>query len=423
MNSLSPVKVRISACAVAAILLNSGCAVRPGGSSAEQEVIAAQQAQIRANNAADVAAVDSLTADEFIGVNASGVSRTKAQLRDELVKRGPANVQATPEQLSERQRGWQVRVYGNIAVLTRLTAGDHGARSWITTVWVLRERRWQRVLSQVTTAAPPSLQPTPAPSTRLEDAPDQYYSVGDIRIRYREIGRGQPVILLHGRANALEIWTWLADSLAADHRVIALDERGHGKSSKSADPARYGPAMADDVLGLLDHLGIRRAAIVGHSQGALLAAFVAMHVPERVTRIALLAGPFFPDSTTYAAENAVLVRDLQTGHGFEGFLKAHGVSDSAARARSAATMEHNDAASLAAVMMAQGGLMPDRRLAGRITVPALIIVGANDELLDYNRTLASWWPDANFVIVPNATHMAILRRTETLVALRAHLRD
>ena len=154
MNSLSPTGVRISACAVIAILLNSGCAVRLGGSSAEREVIAAQQAQIRANNAADVAAVDFLTADEFIGVNASGVSRTKAQLLEELVKRGPANVQATPEQLSERQRGWQVRVYGNVAVLTRLTAGDHGASAWITTVWVLRERRWQRVLSQVTTAAP-----------------------------------------------------------------------------------------------------------------------------------------------------------------------------------------------------------------------------------------------------------------------------
>jgi hypothetical protein len=153
VNSLSSTGVRISACATA-ILLICGCAGRLGGSSAEREVIAAQQAQIRANNAGDIAAVDFLTADEFIGVNASGVSRTKAQLRDELVKRGPANVQATPEQLSERQRGWQVRVYGNVAVLTRLTAGDHGARAWITTVWVLRERRWQRVLSQVTTAAP-----------------------------------------------------------------------------------------------------------------------------------------------------------------------------------------------------------------------------------------------------------------------------
>ncbi|MFL5502821.1 MAG: DUF4440 domain-containing protein [Gemmatimonadaceae bacterium] len=147
-------RIRVSACAVACLLLSSGCAARLAGLSAEQAVIAAQKAQITANNAADVAAVDFLTADEFIGVDASGVSRTKAQLRDELVKRGPANIQATAEQLSQRQRGWQVRVYGDVGVVTRLTAGDHGARAWITTVWVLREKRWQRVLSQVTTAAP-----------------------------------------------------------------------------------------------------------------------------------------------------------------------------------------------------------------------------------------------------------------------------
>ncbi|MFL5553816.1 MAG: DUF4440 domain-containing protein [Gemmatimonadaceae bacterium] len=143
-----------ASCAVVCLLLSSGCAVRLAGLSAEQAVIAAQKAQITANNAADVAAVDFLTADEFIGVDASGVSRTKAQLRDELVKRGPAKVQATAEQLSQRQREWHVSVYGNVGVLTRLTAGDHGARAWITTVWVLREGRWQRVLSQVTTAAP-----------------------------------------------------------------------------------------------------------------------------------------------------------------------------------------------------------------------------------------------------------------------------
>ena len=154
MKSALITGTRVAACAVAALLLSSGCALRLAGSSAEREVIAAQQAQITASNAADVTAVDFLTADEFIGVDASGVARTKAQLHEEVVKRGPANVQATPEQLSQRQRAWHVRVYGNVGIVTRLTAGDHGSRSWITTVWVLRERRWQRVLSQVTTAAP-----------------------------------------------------------------------------------------------------------------------------------------------------------------------------------------------------------------------------------------------------------------------------
>ena len=154
MKSPLITETRVAACAVAALLFGSGCAVRLAESSAQREVIAAQQAQITANNAADVTAVDFLTADEFIGVDASGVARTKPQLHEEVVKRGPANVQATLEQLAQRQRAWHVRVYGNVGIVTRLTAGDHGSRAWITTVWVLRERRWQRVLSQVTTAPP-----------------------------------------------------------------------------------------------------------------------------------------------------------------------------------------------------------------------------------------------------------------------------
>jgi hypothetical protein len=141
--------------AVAALLLGSACSIRAAGLSAEREVIAAQKSLITANNAADVAAVDQLTADEWIGVDTSGVSRTKAQLREAIVKRGPAIVQATPEQLSQRQKEWRVRVYSDVGVLTRLTAGDHGSRSWITTVWVRRDGRWQQVLTQGTTASQP----------------------------------------------------------------------------------------------------------------------------------------------------------------------------------------------------------------------------------------------------------------------------
>jgi len=97
--------------------------------------------------------VDQLTADEWIGINASGFIRTKATLRDEIAKRGPAKVQATAEQLLERQKEWKVRVYDKVGLVTRLTAGDHGSRSWISTVWVLRHGRWHRVLSHETTAA------------------------------------------------------------------------------------------------------------------------------------------------------------------------------------------------------------------------------------------------------------------------------
>lgn len=74
-------------------------------------------------------------------------------------------------------------------------------------------------------------------------------------------------------------------------------------------------------------------------------------------------------------------------------------------------------------MRAQGALMPDRGLVERTSVPALVVVGTRDELRDYNRELAGRWPGARFVEVPEATHMAILRRNETLAALREHLRQ
>jgi hypothetical protein len=141
--------------ALTATLLGACSAIRAVRPSVEQELFAAQRSLISANNRADLATIDQLTANEWIGINASGVIRTKAELREDIAKRGPAKVQATPEQLLDRQREWKVRVYDKVGVVTRLTAGDHGSRSWISAVWVQHDGRWQRVLSQETTAAEP----------------------------------------------------------------------------------------------------------------------------------------------------------------------------------------------------------------------------------------------------------------------------
>ena len=133
--------------------LFAGVAIGAAGSPVDEELLAAQRSLISASNRADLDTINQLTADEWIGVNASGILRTKAELPEDIAKRGPAKVQATPEQLLERQNAWKVRAYDNTGVVTRLTAGDHGSRSWISTVWIRRDGRWQRVLSQETTAA------------------------------------------------------------------------------------------------------------------------------------------------------------------------------------------------------------------------------------------------------------------------------
>ena len=131
-------------------LLIAACSHRLAVSSLKSDLIEAQKALIIANNAGDVSAVEYLTANEWTGIAASGVSRTKVQLRDEISKRGPAKVQATAQQLADRQKEWLVYVSKNVGVVTRLTAGDHGTPSWITTICIYLDGRWQRVVSQDT---------------------------------------------------------------------------------------------------------------------------------------------------------------------------------------------------------------------------------------------------------------------------------
>src|SRR5262245_53478555 len=103
-------------------------------------------------------------------------------------------------------------------------------------------------------------------------AQDSFFMSDGVRIRYLDQGRGEAVVLVHGFAGSLETWvqSGLMSSLAADRRVIALDLRGHGKSDKPHDAARYGRAMGLDVIRLMDHLGLSQAHMVGYSQGARL---------------------------------------------------------------------------------------------------------------------------------------------------------
>lgn len=109
-------------------------------------------------------------------------------------------------------------------------------------------------------------------------------------IAYIEEGDGEPVLLIHGFAsNFVTNWIgpgWVKTLTEAGYRVIALDNRGHGRSFKSHDPEDYYPEkMATDAIALLDHLNIRRAHVKGYSMGAKIAAFVALAQPGRAASL------------------------------------------------------------------------------------------------------------------------------------------
>ncbi len=137
---------------------------------------------------------------------------------------------------------------------------------------------------------------TTAPAT-------QYLDVPGGRLAYDDTGRGTgaPVLLLPGMMVPRSVYQDVRPLLvAAGHRVITLDVRGFGDSSIAWDD--YSPAaLADDALALLDHLGIERAVLAGHSYTGATVVKLAGRAPERVAGIALLAA--FVESP---APNAVM---------------------------------------------------------------------------------------------------------------------
>lgn len=119
--------------------------------------------------------------------------------------------------------------------------------------------------------------------------PGRTADVGGVRLRYLDHAGGEPpLVLLHGlSANAHSFGGLVAAGLAPAHRVIAPDLRGRGASDKPAT----GYTMADharDVLGLLDHLGLGRVVLGGHSFGALLSIYMAARHAERVERVVVI---------------------------------------------------------------------------------------------------------------------------------------
>jgi len=115
--------------------------------------------------------------------------------------------------------------------------------------------------------------------------------LGDIQVRIAEAGAGQrPLLLVHGFTGAKEDFTpWLDQLAAAGWHAVAPDLRGHGDSSKPPDESSYSfKLMADDGLRLADALGWDQFVLLGHSMGGMVAQFMAIAEPSRLTGLILM---------------------------------------------------------------------------------------------------------------------------------------
>jgi pimeloyl-ACP methyl ester carboxylesterase len=224
---------------------------------------------------------------------------------------------------------------------------------------------------------------------------------GDVEIAYLDEGEGDPIVLVHGFASTKDVnWvypTWVSLLRQSGRRVIALDNRGHGESTKLYNPEDYHiGAMAGDVRALLDHLSLASADIMGYSLGGRITAFLACHHAGRVRRailggigIGLIAGGG-PGENVAAALEADSLQSVpdRMGRMFRAF----------------ADQTRSDRRALAACLRGSRRLMT-REEAASISVPVLIAVGTVDDIAGSAHELAEIIPGSQVLDIPRRDHM------------------
>jgi pimeloyl-ACP methyl ester carboxylesterase len=224
---------------------------------------------------------------------------------------------------------------------------------------------------------------------------------GDVEIAYLDEGEGKPVVLVHGFASTKEVnWVatgWVTTLNRAGRRVVALDNRGHGASSKLYDPSAYHSAtMAEDVRALLDHLKFESADVMGYSMGSRITAFLAVKHPGRVRSaifgglgIRLVEGVGLPESIAEALETPSL----------------DDVSDPTGRVfRIFADQTKSDLRALAACIRGSRQTLSRAEVAA-IRAPILVAVGTKDQVAGSAHELAALIPEARALDIPDRDHM------------------
>lgn len=241
----------------------------------------------------------------------------------------------------------------------------------------------------------------------------QTFDSDGVPIAYLDVapaeGAAEPILLIHGFAsNHMVNWvntSWVRSLTGAGRRVIALDNRGHGRSGKLYDLEAYGSdLMAEDARRLLDHLGIARADVMGYSMGARITAFLALGHPGRV-RSAVLGG---------LGIHLVEGRGLPAG--ISDAMEApsrDAVADPTARMfRVFAESTGSDLRALAACMRGSRQTLSRGELA-QIEMPVLVSVGTLDTVAGSGPGLAALMPDARALDIEGKDH-------STAVGARPH---
>ncbi|MGR3323322.1 MAG: alpha/beta fold hydrolase [Pseudooceanicola sp.] len=257
--------------------------------------------------------------------------------------------------------------------------------------------------------------------TATVDGHEIYYEVhGDL-----DSGR-TPALLLHGGMNSIDInFTGLIPLLEADRPVIAVEQQGHGHTGDRDAPVTL-DSMRADTLGVLDHLGVGEAHVIGFSMGGMLGLDLAVNAPDRVATLTAISAS--QNVEGMHPEILAMNRDPSTKPSPEVAARLPTEEDFAEM--QAAMAENPSGAENFPVMMEKlstlmtgGWGWSDAELEG-IDAPVLLAIGDRDFILpEHAAEMAETIPNARLAILPDTTHTTIMKRPDLLAPMIRDLMD
>ncbi len=198
-------------------------------------------------------------------------------------------------------------------------------------------------------------------------------------IAYERTGQGYPLILLHGNGGDHTMFSELISSLEDSYEIYAVDLRGHGES---ATPKEFHyEDFATDIEKFIEALGIRRPAVLGFSDGAIVAMKLAMKREDLLSALILCGGNLSPKGLNHAVLHEIKKNYKKTGDPLQKLmLDEPNISTSSL---------------------------------SKITLPTLVVAGAKDSIREKEtKTIARAIPNSQLLILPNENHISYLVHTD-----------
>jgi pimeloyl-ACP methyl ester carboxylesterase/ketosteroid isomerase-like protein len=235
----------------------------------------------------------------------------------------------------------------------------------------------------------------PVPAVELTKPAGDMAHVNGIELYYEIHGEGTPLILLHGGFGNSGDWENQIPVLSEHYKVIAVDSRGHGRSTMGEQPISYA-LMASDMVALMDDLGINKANILGWSDGGIIGLYLAINQPERLIRVIASGSNYDPSGVRPdVGEHPIMIKYFgKAMDDYKTLSPNPGMWDAFL-------------GNISQMWATEPNFTVEQL--GSITLPVLLLDGENEEFIypEHTRELADLIPTATLTLIPDTGHFAM----------------